>query len=133
MPPPSFMSSHPTHVSYTYLYSLHPSSPRASRWCRTSYTQRYHRSALSVPHTRALPLSRPLTSPSLISKVIHISDPHFRHVCCLRRGNRLEAVAVFLEAKCAVDCVAHYDKEQGSEDDDENDDEEWQGVTGDGR
>ena len=62
-------------------------------------------------------MSSPLTFPPLIRKAIHVPDPHFRHVCCLRRGDRLEAVAVFLEAECAVDSVAHYNEAQGGEDD----------------
>lgn len=75
-------------------------------------------------------MASPLASPPLVRKTVHIPDPHFCHVGCLRCGDRLEAVPVFLEAECAVDGVATDDKAQGAEDDDEDDDEGGQGVAG---
>lgn len=69
-----------------------------------------HRSAISMTHTRPLPISSPLASPPLIRKMIHVPDPHFRHVGCLRCGDRLETVAVLSEAKCAVGGVAADDE-----------------------
>jgi hypothetical protein len=86
--------------------------------------------SLSVPHARTLPMSGPLASPAFIRKIVHVSNPHFCHVGCLRWRDRLEAIAISREAECAMDGVAADDKAEGGKYNDEDDYEEGQGVAG---
>jgi hypothetical protein len=69
-----------------------------------------------------------MASSSLLSKTIHVPDPHLRHVCSLSLGDVPELIGILLKTVGAVDSVSGDDETKRTEDYDDDYDQVGESI-----